>query len=608
MSSTAEEPTEDAAGEWGKNPASKVEKKSAPKKDKNSTRDGGGIGVNLMLGKEQHEIDPQAQNGRNDKKTLEPIEAEEPASEGSSAAIKNREQISLSNKAGSYLPSDVVQTQLLAIPEEEAASKKPQLKMKKEKERKTAKLVKIKKEQQLGGVDKTQFPVEPHMPGDGEQAHSLCVPEEEDASKNLQMKKKEKKRKRVELEEIKKDEQLGGADKTQFPVEPDMPSDAEKAHSLCVLEEEDASKNLQMKKKEKKRKRVELEEIKKEEPWRWHATFCTVLRENSLHKGFLILRGNVKRLYLFDIEGTKLDLKYLKEGETVYTGAVFEFPCHIVDVGQPILKDEDAYAAIEHESKRDVKRKRLKRKPQPVTSPQAALLRSSIGMFARVASSRKGVSPQANVTVHFPSPHLQRRRRPRKLKSKIWKDFSPMYEHGKVSQGRCKHCNEVFLASQNSGTNHIRRHLKTCVVRSNMHEMVAKMRASSLSPKCLALDDWHYSQEESRKHLANMIVQHGLPFSIVEYSGFVKFVKSLNPMFNMVSRTTVKEDCMESYKEQRSMLRETLKNCGARVSLTADMWTSNQRLGYLCVTCHFIDKTWKMREKNTQILYDGNAT
>jgi hypothetical protein len=191
----------------------------------------------------QHEIDPQAQNCRNDKKTLEPIEAEEPASEGSSAAIKNREQISLSNKAGSYLPSDVVQ-QLLAIPEEEAASKKPELKMKKEKERKTAKLVKIKKEQQLGGVDKTQFPVEPHMLGDGEQAHSLCVPEEEDASRKLQMKKKEKKRKRIELEEIKKDEQLGSADKTQFPVEPHMPGNAEKAHSLCVPEEEGASKNL----------------------------------------------------------------------------------------------------------------------------------------------------------------------------------------------------------------------------------------------------------------------------------------------------------------------------------------------------------------------------
>jgi hypothetical protein len=60
MSSTAEVPTEDAAGEWGTNPASKVEKKPAPEKDNNSTREDGGIGVNLMLGKEQVWFSPYA--------------------------------------------------------------------------------------------------------------------------------------------------------------------------------------------------------------------------------------------------------------------------------------------------------------------------------------------------------------------------------------------------------------------------------------------------------------------------------------------------------------------------------------------------------------------
>jgi hypothetical protein len=47
-----------------------------------------------------------------------------------------------------------------------------------------------------------------------------------------------------------------------------------------------------------------------------------------------------------------------------------------------------------------------------------------------------------------------------------------------------------------------------------------------------------------------MIVQHGLPFLIVEYSDFIKFVKGLNPLFIMVSRTTIKDDCMESYGER----------------------------------------------------------
>jgi hypothetical protein len=62
------------------------------------------------------------------------------------------------------------------------------------------------------------------------------------------MKKKEKKRKRMELEEIKKEQQLGGVDKTQFPVEPHMPGDTEQVHSLCVPEEDHASINMKMKK------------------------------------------------------------------------------------------------------------------------------------------------------------------------------------------------------------------------------------------------------------------------------------------------------------------------------------------------------------------------
>ena len=64
------------------------------------------------------------------------------------------------------------------------------------------------------------------------------------------------------------------------------------------------------------------------------------------------------------------------------------------------------------------KRNKLKRKKQqPLRSPQANLVGSSIGKFARVASLRKRMSPQVprrksespsvpNVTTHFPSPNL----------------------------------------------------------------------------------------------------------------------------------------------------------------------------------------------------------
>ena len=84
-----------------------------------------------------------------------------------------------------------------------------------------------------------------------------------------------------------------------------------------------------------------------------------------------------------------------------------------------------------------------------------------------------------------------------------------------------------------------------------MHELVAKMSASASSPQVADLGKCEFSQQKSRRELANMVALHEFPFSIVEYNGFQTFVKSLNPLFKLVSRTTVKEDVMEAFTEQR---------------------------------------------------------
>jgi hypothetical protein len=123
------------------------------------------------------------------------------------------------------------------------------------------------------------------------------------------------------------------------------------------------------------------------------------------------------------------------------------------------------------------------------------------------------------------------------------------------------------------------------------------MVASTSSPQVSDLDKWEFNQDKSRRELANMVALHDFPFSIVEYAGFQKFVKSLNPLFKLVCRTTVRDDCLESFREERSALRQIISTSGCRVSLTADMWTSVQRLGYLCVTCHYIDNNWKLQKR-----------
>uniref|UniRef100_A0A0A9HII7 HAT C-terminal dimerisation domain-containing protein n=1 Tax=Arundo donax TaxID=35708 RepID=A0A0A9HII7_ARUDO len=123
-----------------------------------------------------------------------------------------------------------------------------------------------------------------------------------------------------------------------------------------------------------------------------------------------------------------------------------------------------------------------------------------------------------------------------------------------------------------------------------------QLTATVMSPEGVALNEWRFSQHVSREELVRMIVLHELPFSIVDYDGFRRFVSSLNPAFKMVSRRTVTLDCLKAFEEHKQVLRDSFKNATSRISLTMDMWTSNQTLCYMCITSHCIDDDWKMHK------------
>jgi len=184
----------------------------------------------------------------------------------------------------------------------------------------------------------------------------------------------------------------------------------------------------------------------------------------------------------------------------------------------------------------------------------------------------------------------------RKLRSDVWKEFEPIYEGNLVVQAKCIHCLELLSATRDNGRSACRSHLKVCKERTRMNQLVESMN-TGLSPDSLALKNWKFDQEVSRKAMVNFIVLQELPFSLVDHAPFQKFIATLNPWFTIVSRTTVAEDIMSSYEDRRLALRETIKNSNSRVCLTADLWTSNQNLGYLCITCHFIDNDWMLQKR-----------
>uniref|UniRef100_A0A8I6YG94 BED-type domain-containing protein n=1 Tax=Hordeum vulgare subsp. vulgare TaxID=112509 RepID=A0A8I6YG94_HORVV len=234
-----------------------------------------------------------------------------------------------------------------------------------------------------------------------------------------------------------------------------------------------------------------------------------------------------------------------------------------------------------------------------VGSPVANTWRSSLGVLARVAASKKSSAMSPSI-LGPPSPattsFVPRIRKTRRLTSAVWRDAKPIYHRNILVKAQCNHCLEVFPAGRGVGTNGVQRHLAACEKRLDLSLVVDKLKSSISSPHGSMLQQWSFDQIASRKLLARMIVMDELPFSFVEYSGFRDFVESLNPLFSMVSRGTIKDDCMEQFNQERLKFCEGFKKYRCRVSLTADMWTSNQTLSYLCITCHFVSN-WALRKQ-----------
>lgn len=57
--------------------------------------------------------------------------------------------------------------------------------------------------------------------------------------------------------------------------------------------------------------------------------------------------------------------------------------------------------------------------------------------------------------------------------------------------------------------------------------------------------------ETSRKCLAEMIIVHGYPLSNVEHHGFRKFMGSLQPLFKVLYRNTIKSHIKSIYDYEK---------------------------------------------------------
>ncbi|CAA6662318.1 unnamed protein product [Spirodela intermedia] len=195
----------------------------------------------------------------------------------------------------------------------------------------------------------------------------------------------------------------------------------------------------------------------------------------------------------------------------------------------------------------------------------------------------------------------------RKLKSPHWQHFTiKTLEDGSL-RAFCKYCTKSLTCGPKAGTSHIARHARNCrklltssggsdgpshVPRpmKNREKLQWKRKTQKPLPIvpsfCGSISGGNFVLDESvcRLELAKMFILHELPFKIVEHEGFRRF------------RDAIAGDCKTLYEMGKMDLKEALKSC-ERISLATSMWTSDQNLGYMCLTAHYIDDGWRIHKK-----------
>lgn len=103
-----------------------------------------------------------------------------------------------------------------------------------------------------------------------------------------------------------------------------------------------------------------------------------------------------------------------------------------------------------------------------------------------------------------------------------------------------------------------------------------------------------YDHEATRKIIAKMIIAHEYPFRMVEHLWFNILMKYMNATYQFIGRKTIRKECVDVYNTEKEVLRKSLKSVD-HVSLTTELWTSNQNICYMALVAYYIDENWKMQ-------------
>ncbi|XP_075103827.1 zinc finger BED domain-containing protein RICESLEEPER 2-like [Nicotiana tabacum] len=165
----------------------------------------------------------------------------------------------------------------------------------------------------------------------------------------------------------------------------------------------------------------------------------------------------------------------------------------------------------------------------------------------------------------------------RKLSFDAWKHYKVVKLDG-AHFGVCKYCNTHIKSTRKCGTSSLWDHIRRCRKKPSNLEDGGGLGGDD------GIQQHYFDQDISCRKLAHAIILYEYPLSIVDHVGFRKFVASLQPLFKIVSRSTINNDILKIFdnlKSKTSKLLEKLTkwNLERRIStITVDNSSTNNAM------------------------------
>src|SRR6266498_3600378 len=103
-------------------------------------------------------------------------------------------------------------------------------------------------------------------------------------------------------------------------------------------------------------------------------------------------------------------------------------------------------------------------------------------------------------------------------------------------------------------------------------------------------------QQELVQLLVMWIIDDQQPLHVLQNKAFIRFINSLDPLFDIPSDKIVKQQIHIAYNLSTNLLIEKFKVSMISCSVTFDLWTARSGEGYLGITCTFIDEHFYLQE------------